>query len=458
MGTVVDKLARLSQTKADLRAAILEKGQAVEETDPFAAYPAKVRAIPGRDQINLAREVQVIAANKIQVGDTVYTISGDYAPYLRGGEDGALLSGTVCGAAFSPNGQILVVAGSFQGKVKVYAVDGTKLTYSGDIEDPPALLPKGLAFSADGSSLVVGAGSDANIYSVQESALVPTGKVTVKSISCVAFSPDGTVFVAGSANEIDVFSVDGTTFTAAGRIDLRGVQCLAFSPDGSTLVAGGSSGLSKVYAVEGTTLTEVGNLYADAEGTALNGVIYAAAFSPDGSLLVLGGTFTGRAKVYAVEETSITYISDIYADTEGTTLDFGNVAEIAFSPDGSMLLLVGGGIGWARAYSVNGTSITYIKTVGGDGSGESLAISPDGALLILGLSYSSTKRFAVRYTIDGTDFSFPTEEYASAYKAADGSISEQLNNLMESIGIGYAKCSMEAEETGTVVVIGEVTA
>lgn len=45
MGNVADKLGKLAQTKADIRAAIMEQGQTVEETEPFAAYPEKIRAI-----------------------------------------------------------------------------------------------------------------------------------------------------------------------------------------------------------------------------------------------------------------------------------------------------------------------------------------------------------------------------------------------------------------------------
>lgn len=47
MGTVAEKLEKLSQTKADIRAAIREKGQTVEDAEPFSAYGDKIRAIAG---------------------------------------------------------------------------------------------------------------------------------------------------------------------------------------------------------------------------------------------------------------------------------------------------------------------------------------------------------------------------------------------------------------------------
>lgn len=45
MGTIGNKLEMLSQTKAAIRAAIIEKGQSVGEEEPFSAYPEKIRAI-----------------------------------------------------------------------------------------------------------------------------------------------------------------------------------------------------------------------------------------------------------------------------------------------------------------------------------------------------------------------------------------------------------------------------
>lgn len=43
MGTTADKLQKLAATKADLKAALAEKGQTVG--DVFSEYPAAIRAI-----------------------------------------------------------------------------------------------------------------------------------------------------------------------------------------------------------------------------------------------------------------------------------------------------------------------------------------------------------------------------------------------------------------------------
>ena len=45
MGTVADKLNKVLSTKDAIKAAIIEKGQTVANTDTFASYPDKIRAI-----------------------------------------------------------------------------------------------------------------------------------------------------------------------------------------------------------------------------------------------------------------------------------------------------------------------------------------------------------------------------------------------------------------------------
>lgn len=45
MGTVADKLNKVLSTKEAIKAAIIEKGQTVEDADIFASYPDKIRAI-----------------------------------------------------------------------------------------------------------------------------------------------------------------------------------------------------------------------------------------------------------------------------------------------------------------------------------------------------------------------------------------------------------------------------
>lgn len=52
MGTISEKLTALQTTKSNIRAAIVEKGAAVDDATPFSAYPAAIRAIPAGESVD----------------------------------------------------------------------------------------------------------------------------------------------------------------------------------------------------------------------------------------------------------------------------------------------------------------------------------------------------------------------------------------------------------------------
>lgn len=68
MGTVRDKLNLLLNTKQSIREAIVGKGQAVADTDPFSSYPEKIAAI----QTGIDTSDATAAAGDILRGKTAY--------------------------------------------------------------------------------------------------------------------------------------------------------------------------------------------------------------------------------------------------------------------------------------------------------------------------------------------------------------------------------------------------
>lgn len=68
MGTVADKLNKAMSTKADIKAALIAKGQTVSDTDTFASYANKVRAI----QTGVNTGDATAAAADILSGKTAY--------------------------------------------------------------------------------------------------------------------------------------------------------------------------------------------------------------------------------------------------------------------------------------------------------------------------------------------------------------------------------------------------
>ena len=189
----------------------------------------------------------------------------------------------------------------------------------------------------------------------------------------IVFSPDGKTLVLGGSfsGYAKVYSVNGTTVTYISNIYSNNgtaslsayVNSVSFSPDGKVLVLGGRlAGNAKAYSVNGNTITYVSDICADNGTTALNGDVDSISFSPDSKTLILGGGFRGRGKVYSVNNTVATYVSDIYADNGTTALsDYARLA--TFSPDGGTLVLTGDFTGKAKVYSVSGNIITYVNTL-----------------------------------------------------------------------------------------------
>ena len=67
MGTTVDKLNKLLETKADIKAAIVEKGQTVSDSDTFASYGDKIRAIESGSEPNLQAKTVTPTGQEIVV-------------------------------------------------------------------------------------------------------------------------------------------------------------------------------------------------------------------------------------------------------------------------------------------------------------------------------------------------------------------------------------------------------
>ena len=108
---------------------------------------------------------------------------------------------------------------------------------------------------------------------------------------------------------------------------------LLFSLDGSKLILGGQfAGRAKIYTVSGTSATYVSDIYADNNSTVLDDTVKTVVLSIDGGRMVLGGYFTGYAKLYTISGTTITYIDDFYNDNSSTVLSIDSLS-IIFSPD-----------------------------------------------------------------------------------------------------------------------------
>lgn len=195
-------------------------------------------------------------------------------------------------------------------------------------------------------------------------------------ISTLAVTPDGKILaVGGHRNSVSVFDLTNgkklQDFSGDGGI----VAAVAFSPDGKTLAVGGSSSTIRLWDVPG------GRERRKIEGKELR--VDTLAFSPDGKLLATsGGNHTGA--IYLWDVGTGKELSRIFGHERGTDA-------IVFSADGKILASIGTdkdrpgvqGRGTVRVWDrANGK--LRAEWTGIRGGPNVLALSADGRILVQG--------------------------------------------------------------------------
>lgn len=209
------------------------------------------------------------------------------------------------------------------------------------------------------------------------------------------------------------------------------INSAAVNPEGTLLVIGGNfTGKAKLYSISNYAITYVADIPVDANGGAFSNAVRVTKFSPDGNLLILSTDYSGeKAKLYSVSGTSVTYISDI-GDTEANC--------VAFSPDGSMLVLGYSKSSKAKLYSISGTTVEYIKTIGDTIYVTDVAFSPKGDLLITAAGTSTPTKIQI-HSVSGTNVT-----YVEDILDADGSV----------LGDGYYCDCMSFSHDGSMFLVG----
>jgi dipeptidyl aminopeptidase/acylaminoacyl peptidase len=238
----------------------------------------------------------------------------------------------------------------------------------------------GVGFSADGNRLLTRSMTDpgGSIYDAHTGELLQTvrGPRNIggpKNTGLIqAFAPNGELFVSGRGDPATTWVNDATIGTALLR--LRGACCLAaFSPDGHFLAAPCCLVGTRVYDIGTGTIV---NTF-DAGGL--------MAFSPDSNRLVISVGRDAPGNVVA-------YVWSIRAETRADPVltlhgaGGGNIAQasVAWSPDGTMIAVVGG---LTRARDVlvfdarTGARIFTIEPARG---AVSVAFAPDSGTIAVG--------------------------------------------------------------------------
>ncbi|HEY8211048.1 MAG TPA: TIR domain-containing protein [Myxococcaceae bacterium] len=230
-------------------------------------------------------------------------------------------SGSVMGAAFSPDGRQVVTA-SLDGTARIW--DATTRRERVKLQGHAGVVLSA-AFSPDGRRVMTsGEDGTARVWDATSGQELLKLKGHTGAVWSTAFGPDGSTAATADA--------DGTVYLwslAAGRSYARleghagAVLSVAFNPDGSRVVTASKDETARVWDAAWSRL--LANLVGHA------GWVRSAAFSPDGTVVVTGGQ-DGTARLWNATS------GEALARVESHS---GAVMTTAFSPNGRWLLMGG---------------------------------------------------------------------------------------------------------------------
>lgn len=249
--------------------------------------------------------------------------------------------------AFSPKGNILAAIDSAADGVRVFSVAGSELSNSTFYALPAgASDPQSLAFSPDGSKLVVGeslSGDNAiSAFEVVGDVLTNGVRVSLpfggSSVRGLSFAPPALLATAnGISGDVTVFWPGGkggfsngiTYATPTGVTDLQGI---AFSRDGKYLICVGSSAFA-LFEVVYDLFLDTGVAVPAIAGT--NRAVPGSYLSPDGKLFAVPYLLSDNVSLYDFEDGVLSNGTNFALPAGGDRPEYGT-----FSPDGQLYVTV----------------------------------------------------------------------------------------------------------------------
>jgi len=190
---------------------------------------------------------------------------------------------------------------------------------------------------------------------------------------CVAFSRDGNLLVTGTqSGGVRIWQARTGTVLREWNAHDDGAWTAAFSPDGRQLATGGFDGIINLWDVETVLQDKDPKPSLRLEPTRR---VWSVAFSPDGKYLASGSGYTGDQK-------GELKVWDLRSRQEVLTLSHftDTVTCVAFSPDGRQLATTCQGLVQLWDAQTGQEGMPFLR--GPDSRRTGVAFSPDGHLLV----------------------------------------------------------------------------
>ena len=243
--------------------------------------------------------------------------------------------GRVHRIAYSPDGKLIAMMGA----LGIWLYDAETLTEVG-------MIPKGanaIAFSPDGGTLASGSWSD-TVHLWEVSTQKRVGRLMSprqRSVTTLAFTPDGNTLAVGyGKGDIVLWDMSTQQQTALLNTPSSVLWTLAFSPNGQLLASGGVEDTTiSLWDVQTQKLVGAFEGHTRGKGQPSSGVS-SVAFNPNGKTLASGSAFDNTVRLWDVANR--TQIALLLGNDELLVSDEdAEINTVAFNSDGTILAAAG---------------------------------------------------------------------------------------------------------------------